>query len=328
MKNQIPEKNYLSASRFAHSVDCGAHGWSLANPTENKTTIPLSVFERGSFFHNEIENFYYGNGIVSSVIPGSLFFKIPPKSEVVPIKEEVKLVALPDGSLLKCMGFPDIPAKGHVIELKSGDHKEWHKWQLAFYIWLMDLPKGKLVYFDSDLEIEITKDDETYRVTDELVVEVWLKTLARTEIRSKECSGCNLKKTCSLWKGLVSDDMIDLVDLKEQVKELTLQKDTINKMFLESISTQLKQATEKFETLKEKVISESEVNNYSLPSYRIRIQETTKTVLPQDFVIPTYQERPELYKPPEPKTKDLNKEFGIKVKEKMAVIESLEESED
>jgi hypothetical protein len=191
----------------------------------------------------------------------------------------------------------------------------------------MNLPKGKLVYFDSDLEIELTKDDEVYKVTDALVVKVWLNTLNKTEVRSKECSGCSLKKTCLLWKGLVSDDMIDLVDLKETIKTLTTQKETINKMFLESINTQLKEATEKFDNLKEKVVTESSINNYTLPSYRIRIQETTKTVLPENFTIPTYEQRPELYKPPEPKTKELNKEFGIKVKEKVAVIESLDSDE-
>lgn len=320
----VPEKNYLSATRFAHSIDCGMHGWYLSTPSQAKSSIPLSAFERGSFFHSEIEKFYYTEEPVSTVIPQEIYLKLPPKSQVIPIKEEVRYVDLDDGSKLKCVGFPDVPTKELVVELKSGDHKLWHIWQLAYYIWLMDLRKGSLVYFDSDLVIELTDQDPTYKVTPELIRAVWGRVLAQEAVRCRECSGCPLKKECSLWKGTVSDEMIDLVSQKEELDRLISEKKSLDQLLIKPLQERINILTESQKALRARVIEGNPVNNYYMGDHRIRIQTTSRVRLPSDFVPPAYSLRPDLYKEPEVMTKKLNEEFGIKGEEKVLVIESLE----
>lgn len=322
MSTTKPEKDYFSATRFAHSIECGARGWDLSNPSLSKASaVPLSAFERGSFFHSEIEKFYYTDEPISMVIPQNIFFKLPPKSQVVPIKEEVKYVDLADGTKLKCIGYPDVPTKEMVVELKSGDHKKWHVWQLAYYLWLMDLKKGRLVYFDSDLVVELQDDDPTYRVTDELIRQVWANILEKRETRGAECPGCPLKRTCTQWTGTATEDMLTLVELKEQSRELEAQKKSMEELFVKPINARLKELSERYEATKQKILAENDINNYSLGSHRVRIQTTTITRLPEGFSIPAYSERPDLYKAPEQKLKVIKDEFGVKVQEKQLVLE-------
>lgn len=326
-----PEKDYISATRFAHAVVCGARGWELSNPSQSKSKVPPSAFERGSFFHAEIEKFMYTDEPVSGVIPQDIFLKLPPKSQVLPIKEEVKILKfLGQGEdiTLRCIGIPDVPTHNQVFELKSGDAKEWHKWQLAYYIWLMDKDSGGLIYFDSDYTFNITNDDPTYKVTDALVMEVWLNILRKNEVRCWECSGCPLKKTCGQWSGTASPDMIDLLDAREELDRLAAEKKALDELLFAPLQARFKEAEAKVEAIKTRILDTNGVNNYSLGSHRIRIHNTTVTKLPENFVVPTYASRPDLYNPPVTIAKKLKDEFGVKSEEKRLVLEEVTVSQD
>lgn len=314
-----PEKNYLSATRFAHSVECGMRGWVLSNPTAYGITKYAPAYKRGLTVHKEVEDYLYGEGIIGPTIPHSLLEKLPQKTKLLPVKEYNTVVTLPDGTTLSCIGTPDIITEDLVIELKTGQDYEWHKWQLAFYMWITGKQHGKLIYADKDLEIELNQQGQ-YAVTEETVIKVWNNILSRKEVKCEECSNCPVKKTCSLWVGKTPEKVMQYIDIRNRLQELEDERDVIKKVMLVNLEKEIASLETELEKVKKELLRESDTSVYDIGRYSVSIHYATKKVLPEGFTVPSYSERPDLYNDPTLKRSNLLKEYGVDKKEKTIVV--------
>lgn len=312
------KKNYLSATRFAKAVYCGLLGNHLSN---EDTNIPSFVFERGKQLHDAIDSVLQEGQEISGAIPEHFKSHMPDFSEIIPNAQEKKIAKFNDKEV-ECIGIPDLRTNKKVAEFKSGAHSEWHKWQTAYYKWLLNVPEGVLLYFDiPDLIINFPEDEKEFVVTDELIIKTWTNVLLKTPNRCKLCSSCPVKKACPEWKGKANEDMLDLVEVVSRTKELQEQKTNLLNQFIEPISTELTKLKEKEEFLREKIASQNnKANNFEVAGATIRISMKQTPVLPKDFIVPTEEERPDLYLPKEIDDKKVKKEFSVKEEKPVVTV--------
>ncbi len=317
MEILLPKKDYLSATRFAKAINCGLLGYHLSN---EKLNIPDKVFERGKILHDMIDS-YFQLGQDAFNIPKHMLEGMPDRKEVIPNREYTKLATY-NNRTLKCIGTPDLTTSDKVYEFKSGSHSEWHIWQLAFYMWLMEKPYGKLMYFDHpELSFELKEGREKYIVNEEVIIKCWVNILLNTPSRSYLCSSCPIKKTCPEWKGKASEEMLDLVEMNSKKKELEEMKDHYMNNFLNPINEQLSEIKKKEAELRIKIAKENPTpNNYDIAGATISISKRKTIELPEDFVPPSYEQMPDIYKQPELDKKKATERFGIKVEKPTITI--------
>lgn len=312
------KKDYLSATRFSKAVYCGLLGYHLSNEELN---VPAFIFQRGRELHDAIEQVLQEGQYAEGVIPEHFKPYIPEFEEIIPNREETKFVEY-RGKKLKCVGIPDLRTSKIVTEFKSGKYSEWHKWQTAYYKWLLDLPHGRILYFDiPDLVIELPEDEKDFVVTDELIVKTWDNILLKKPTRCILCPGCPIKKQCPEWKGNATEDMLDLVDVINSKNQLEERKKEIVKQLVEPLNVEIAKLKEREEFLRQKIAKElPKENTYEVAGAKIQVSLRSFKVLPEDFVQPTYESSPELFKKPMLDEAAVLKRFGVDVKRPVVTV--------
>jgi len=312
------KKDYLSATRFSKAVYCGLLGYHLSNEDSN---IPSFVFQRGKDLHNAIDQILQEGQEAEGVIPEHFKPFIPEFEDIIPNAEETKY-AEHDGKKVKCVGIPDLRTKEAITEFKSGKHSEWHKWQTAFYKWLFNTGHGRILYFDiPDLIIELPETESEFKVTDELIIKTWNNVLLKKPNRCSLCTSCPVKKQCPEWKGTATEDMLDLIDTVNAKNELEERKKQLVEQLVEPLSIELTKLKEREAFLREKIARELPKENiYEVAGARIQVSLRKTKVLPEDFVEPTYEVEPDLYKKPVINETALIKKFGIETSKPIVTV--------
>ncbi len=247
---------------------------------------------RGSRIHSQIEGYYHDE----NDIPQEWKNVLPEKDEVMFVeKEEMLSGPIP----VPLIGIPDLVTKDYSIyDIKSGKPRAYYAYQLAFYKYIIEklyekkVPHLYISYTDRNEKVELK-----FSITDKDLLRAWSNIEKGEPTKCEKCSGCPIKKTCSIWNS--DEDPQVVLDLIAQQKLIESTQDDISSysdvmIKVDAMKGALKEQVLRLEDLKK--VARKELEHKSYMKGLVKITEKTVKRLPEGFKPKDYSEEPDIYK--------------------------------
>ena len=299
-------KNYLSAGRFAKGKLCGRLGHWLS---QGNKQFAHTGFNRGNIIHALIQSIYNPDirnkekieeqtAVDEKVYMDALADIIPDITEVDEIEKEVNKEIIVNDFKLRCTGYVDLCGQDTVYEIKTGDAKEWHIYQVLYYKWALNKEKAILIYPDLCTTKDATKEAV---VTSTTIATTWENIVRGEPNECSICPECPIRKDCPIWQGESNKDTLRLSEVIARKKDLEVQVKTqkeILKRYVEPYVKELDSLKQEEVKLRNKIAqSAPPMTKFKIPGGTITVTKGQETLeLPPDFKPPSYKQDPSVYK--------------------------------
>lgn len=228
MSEETKKPISYSPSRLSQAFYCG----KLAAHSRTKGGNPETYGVRfGSAVDEVIENFYKENIYVPSEELHYALLVTPPKTETTQAQEAFEFEFGEGENRVSIRGYIDLTFDEFVVEIKTGEAKDWHKIQALIYAIVKKRPV-RIVYVTQRFHITVQPDEDRLREIIQIAID---NEKNQYVSRNEHCAYCALKSDCEAWnkQSALARVLIGLKEILNEEDWLTDDIKKVEKMFNE-----------------------------------------------------------------------------------------------